>query len=92
MERTYSSMMTQETLDFIHWSYQEALEKSHNIIQIVQNLYDILADAEVCDEDSKTYDAFIDGLRNCLRIRKMTSDITDTVTYITITIMHIITA
>lgn len=83
-------MMTQKTLDFIHRSYQEALEKSQNIIQIVQNLYNILDDAEVCDEDSKAYDAFIDGLRNCLRIRKMTSDITDIVTYITITIMHII--
>ncbi len=83
-------MMSPETLELIHRSYQEALEKSKNIIQIVQNLYDILADAEVSDKDSKAYDAFIDGLRNCLRIRKMTSDITDTVTYITITIMHII--
>lgn len=83
-------MMTQETLDFIHQSYQEALGKSKNIIQIVQNLFDILADAEVNDKDSRAYDAFIDGLRNCLRIRKMTSDITDTVTYITLTIMHII--
>lgn len=83
-------MMTQETLNLIHRSYQEALEKSKNIIQIVQNLYDILLDAEVAEEDSTAFDAFIDGLRNCLRIRKMTSDITDTVTYITITIMHII--
>lgn len=82
--------MTQKTLDFIHQSYQEALEKSGNIIQIIENLYDILADAEVPDEDSKAYDAFIDGLRNCLRTRKMTSDITDVVTYITVTIMHII--
>lgn len=82
--------MTQETLDLIHQSYQEALEKSGNIIQIVENLYDILESAEVPDEDCKAYDAFIDGLRNCLRMRKMTSDITDIVTYITITIMHII--
>lgn len=83
-------MMTQATLDFIHRSYQEALEKSGNIIQIVENLYEILEPAEVAEEDSTAYDAFIDGLRNCLRIRKMTSDITDIVTYITITIMHII--
>ena len=67
--------MTQKTLDFIHQSYQEALEKSGNIIQIVENLYGILLDAEVPDEDSKAYDAFIDGLRNCMRTRKMTSDI-----------------
>jgi len=83
-------MMTQQTLDFIHQSYQEALEKSTNIIQIIQNLFDILADAEVCAEDARSYDAFVDGLRNCHKIRKMTSDITDIVTYITITIMHII--
>lgn len=83
-------MMTQQTLDFIHQSYQEALAKSTNIIQIIQNLFDILADADVCAEDARSYDAFVDGLRNCLKIRKMTSDITDIVTYITITIMHII--
>ena len=83
-------MMTQETLNLIHRSYQEALEKSTNIIQIIENLFDILVVAEVPDEDSTAFDAFIDGLRNCLKIRKMTSDITDIVTYITITIMHII--
>lgn len=82
--------MTQATLDLIHNSYQEALKSSKNIIQIVENLYNLLADADVVEEDSKTFDAFIDGLRNCLRMRRMTSDITDIVTYITITIMHII--
>lgn len=82
--------MTQQTLDMIHQSYQEALERSGNIIQIIENLYDILVHTDVSEEDSKAYDAFIDGLRNCLRMRKMTSDITDIVTYITITIMQII--
>ena len=82
--------MTQETLDLIHQSYQEALQKSGNIIQIVENLQNILNDAEVCEADSKTFDAFIDGLRSCLKTRQMTSDITDVVTNITITIMHIV--
>lgn len=82
--------MTKKTLDFIHQSYQEALAMSGNIIQIVENLYNILVEAEVSEEDATAYDAFIDGLRNCLRTRKMTSDITDVVTYITVTIMHII--
>lgn len=82
--------MTKETLDMIHRSYQEALERSGNIIQVIENLYDILENADVPEEDSKPYDAFIDGLRNCLHTRKMTSDVTDIVTYITITIMHII--
>jgi len=83
-------MMNEKTLDLIHRSYQDALANSGNIIQIVENLYNTLDAAEVDDIDSRAFDAFIDGLRNCLRIRKMTSDITDTVTYITITIMHII--
>ena len=82
--------MTETTLSFIHQSYQEALKRSENIIQILENLYDILADAEVSDEDSKTYDVFIDGLRNCLRIRKMTAEITDTLSLIVITILYIV--
>lgn len=82
--------MTPTTLKFIHQSYQEALARSGNIIQIVENLYDILSDAEVSNEDAKEYDVFIDGLRNCMRTREMTSDITDIVTYITITIMQVI--
>lgn len=82
--------MTQRTLDLIHDSYQEALKSSNNIIHIVENLYNILESAEVESVDSREYDVFIDGLRNCLRTRKMTSQITDLVTYITIVIMYII--
>ena len=64
--------MTQETLDLIHASYQHALANSSNILQIVENLYAILNDVEVCHADSEAFDAFIDGLRGCLNIRKKT--------------------
>lgn len=82
--------MTKETLDLIHLSYQEALTQSRNIIQIVENLYNILLTKDVADKDSQSFDGFIDALRNCLQMRKMTSEITDVIIYITITIMYII--
>ncbi|MBQ2835345.1 MAG: hypothetical protein IJE68_00700 [Clostridia bacterium] len=82
--------MTQETLDLIHASYQQALEKSDNILQIVKNLYAILSDAEVCEEDVKAFDAFIDGLRGCFHTRKKTFIFTNEITYINIVFMYVI--
>lgn len=82
--------MTQETLNFIHASYNKAVQDSKNILEIVETLYLTLSKAEVPKNDSKEFYIFVDGLRNCLRIRRMTSDITDVTTCITISIMHII--
>ena len=82
--------MTQVTLDLIHASYQEALSKSSNILQIVENLYAILADVEVCDADSEAFDAFVDGLRGCLNIRRKTFVITNEITYVNIVLMNVI--
>lgn len=82
--------MTQKTLDLIHASYQQALEQSDNILQIVKNLYAILSDVEVCDEDSKAFDAFIDGLRGCFHVRKKTFVFTNEITYINIVLMYVI--
>ena len=45
--------MTKETLKLIHRSYQEALERSENILEIVQNLYNILDELEVAEEDEE---------------------------------------
>ena len=84
--------MTKETLDLIHLSYQEALTQSRNIIQIVENLYNILLTKDVADKDSQSFDGFIDALRNCLQMRKMTSEITDVIIYITITICIVISS
>lgn len=83
--------MTQQTLDFIHKSYQEALANSEpdNTVQIVNWLYSHLSSAEVPDEDSQEFDLFLDGLRSCLHFRKLTADITDISTYLSVTIMHI---
>ena len=56
-ERTYQ----QETLDFIHENYQLALQKSSNILEIVDNLYNIKRRAmaaltEVALKDKKHYE------------------------------------
>ena len=82
--------MTQETLDLIHTSYQQALSQSSNILQIVENLFAILNDVEVCNADAEAFDAFIDGLRGCHKIRNKTFVITNQVTYINITLMYVI--
>ena len=82
--------MTKTTLQLIHLSYQEALEKSENILEIVQNLYNILDEIEVAEEDSSTFDSFLDGLRGCINSRKKTFEITNMITYVNITFMYII--
>lgn len=82
--------MTKTTLQLIHRSYQEALEMSKNLLETVQNLYNILDEIEVAEEDSSTFDSFLDGVRGCINSRKKTFKITNMITYINITLMHII--
>ena len=83
-------MLLPKTLEFLHQKYQTALQQSSNILEIVKNLYEILKDEEVADEDSKAFDSFIDGLRSCYLFREQTFVITNVMTYITITIMYVI--
>ena len=83
-------MLLPKTLEFIHAKYQLALSNSSNILEIVKNLYNILKDEEVTEEDAEAFDSFIDGLRGCYRFREKTFVITNIMTYITITIMYII--
>lgn len=82
--------MLQNTLDFIHEKYQLALWQSSNILEIVKNLYNILKNEEVAEEDSESFDSFIDGLRGCYHSREKTFKITNLITYLTITIMYVI--
>ena len=82
--------MNQATLDFIHQSYQEALMKSGNVLEIVENLYQILSEAEVAEEDTVRYDSFVDGLRGCIEYRRKTFVLTNTITYINITFLYIV--
>ena len=83
-------MMNQTTLDLIHQKYQEALENSGNVLKIVENLYRILSEEEVCEEDSARFDSFLDGLRGCIAYRHKTFVLTNLITYINITFMYIV--
>ena len=82
--------MTQETLDIIHNSYQTALEKSSDILEVVETLYSILEATEVDSVDTNAFDAFVDGLRACFKTRRRTFEFTNLTVYLTQTIMYII--
>lgn len=57
--------MTKSTEELIERSYQEALAKSTNILDLFNNLYLILKDKddEVAKEDKSNFEHFIDNLK-----------------------------
>ena len=80
--------MTIETLRIIHQSYQEALEKSANLLEIAENLYEILNEIEISnEEDVIIFDSFLDGLRGCIQNRRKTFEITNLSIYIIVTMI-----
>lgn len=83
--------MTIETLRIIHQSYQEALEKSANLLEIAEKLYEILNEIEINnEEDVIIFDSFLDGLRGCIQNRRKTFEITNLSIYIIVTMMYIV--
>lgn len=57
--------MTQKTQELIKRSYEEAIEKSNTVLDIMQNLYNILKDKTVENEDSEAFELFINDLKMC---------------------------
>lgn len=56
-----------KTLRMIHEAYQQAVEKSSNLLEIANNLYDILNQVEFDDEeDAEAFETFLDGMRGCI--------------------------
>ena len=83
--------MTRDTLELIHEAYQEALEKSANLLEIAENLYVILNEFEISnEEDAVIFDSFLDGLRGCIQNRRKTFEITNLSIYIINTMMYIV--
>ena len=77
--------MTEQSLKLLHEAYNEALRRSTNVLEIVNNLYKIVDEEKQFPEvDLDTIDAFLDGLRGCINTRKKTFEITNVCTYITI--------
>lgn len=56
--------MTKETQELIKRSYEEAIEKSDTILDVMQNLYNILKDKTVNNEDAETFELFINDLKS----------------------------
>ena len=82
--------MTEETAKLLHEAYNEALRRSTNVLEIVNNLYKIVdEEAEFPEDDLNVIDAFLDGLRGSSNVRRRTFDITNFVTYVTVTFMYI---
>ncbi len=83
--------MTKNTLTLINRSYIEAVEKSSNIKEIVDNLLDILAKKEnIPETDAKQFDAFLKGIHTSKMIRGKTFELTNLVSEITFVIIYII--
>lgn len=55
--------MTKATEELIKRSYEEAIRKSTNIFDIFRNLYYILKDETVVDEDLEIFNSFLDNLK-----------------------------
>lgn len=83
--------MTEQSLKLLHEAYNEALRRSTNVLEIVNNLYKIVDEEKQFPEvDLDTIDAFLDGLRGCINTRKKTFEITNVCTYISIVLMYIV--
>ena len=84
-------MVTTETLKLLHKAFNEALRRSHNLIEAEENLYKIVDDEmEFNESDVKVIDGFLDGVRGSINERMLTFEITNIITYINITLMYII--
>ena len=56
--------MTKETQKLIKRSYEEAIKKSDTVLDIMQNLYNILKDKTVDNEDAESFELFINDLKS----------------------------
>ena len=57
-------LMTKETQELIKRSYEEAIKKSDTVLDIMQNLYNILKDKTVDNEDAESFELFINDLKS----------------------------
>ena len=82
--------MTDITLHAIHDMYQEALHYSHNILDVLNNLYKLMLVFDVCEEDSEEFDSFVRKIDTSRRIRSKDFQMTNLVSDLTFAIIYII--
>ena len=82
--------MTDETLQFIHRAYQQSVEDSNNILEIVQNLHKILSGYVPNESDAIEFDTFLKGVFTSFKIREKTFEMTNLASDISFVFMYIV--
>lgn len=75
----------------LHRTYVTAVEKSSNILEIIENLYKLLHEtSDIPSEDMEDFENFLRGLYTSKMIRRQTFQITNLATDIVSVIMYIV--
>ena len=85
-------IMEKKTRDLLHESYNSAVTKSTDILEIIENLYDSLStisNSSISDSDMSKFETFLRGLYASKMIRRQTYQMSNLVIDLVITIMHI---
>ncbi len=84
--------MQKDTYNSIHRTYVKSVEKSKDIMGILENFHDMLCNISdtIPNEDLSQFDTFLNGVYTSKMIRYQTFDMTNLVTDITFAIMYII--
>ena len=90
-QKTSQTIMTEATINLIHRCYNDAVKRSHNILEIVENLCDVLAQSTtIPDEDALQFDAFLKGVHTSKMIRRQTFKMTNLVCDIIFVMMYVV--
>lgn len=82
--------MTEQTLNFLHDSYNRAAQQSRDILEIITKFYDILCDYTPEDaEDTAEFDMFLRNIFSSIKHREKTYHLTNFLIDVAFTIMHI---
>lgn len=82
--------MTEQTLKFLHDSYNHAAQQSRDILEIITNFYDILCNYTPENaEDTAEFDMFLRNIFSSIKYREKTYHMTNFLIDVAFTIMHI---
>ena len=82
--------MKKKTKTILHRAYVTAVEKSSDILEIIENLHLLLENTDdIPIEDMKDFDNFLRGLYSSKMIRRKTLQMTNLVTDVVSVVMYI---
>ena len=84
--------MTDKTLELLHKAYEDAINTSESIVGVLKCLKKSLSSlhGQIPQQDLPSFNSFLDGVETCIHYRMDTSDITDMLTFVTITMLYIV--